>query len=64
MKTPEDPAEPRSERDRQALLTRLRDPQPEDVTLPAEADKYLRHNPDDAEVSEARKRLPELDQSE
>jgi hypothetical protein len=64
MRTPEDPAEPRSEHDRQELLTRLRNPQPEDVALPAEADRYLRHNPDDAEVREARVRLPELDQSE
>jgi hypothetical protein len=38
-------------------LAQLRDPKPE-------ADGYLRHNPDDAEVREARKRLPELDQSE
>jgi hypothetical protein len=50
--------------DRQELLARLRDPQPEDVTLPAEVDGYLRRNPDDAEVREARERLPELDQSE
>ena len=50
--------------DRQELLGRLRDPQPEDATLPAEADRYLRRNPDDAEVREARERLPELDQSE
>jgi hypothetical protein len=42
----------------------LRDPRSEDATLPAEADKYLRFNPDDAEVREARERLPELDQSE
>ena len=49
---------------RQELLARLRDPQPEDVTLPAEADGYLRRNPDDAEIREARERLPELDQSE
>jgi hypothetical protein len=64
MRTPEDSAESRSEHDRQELLARLRVPQPEDVTLPAEADRYLRHNPDDAEVREARERLPELDQSE
>ena len=50
--------------DRRKLLARLRDPRPEDTTLPAEADGYLRLNPDDAEVREARKRLPELDQSE
>ena len=49
---------------RQGLLERLRDPQPEDTTLPAEADGYLRLNPEDAEVREARERLPELDQSE
>ena len=54
----------RSDDARQKLLARLRDPQPEDTTLPAEADKYLRLNPDDAEVREARERLPELDQSE
>ena len=50
--------------DRQRLLARLRDPRPTDASLPAEADKYLRLNPDDAEVREARERLPELDQSE
>jgi hypothetical protein len=50
--------------DRQELLAWLRDPKPEDVTLPAEADGYLRHHPADAEVREARERLPELDQSE
>jgi hypothetical protein len=46
-----------------ALLPWLRDPRPDDVTLPAEADGYLRLNPDDVEVMEARERLPELDQS-
>ncbi len=50
--------------DQQELLARLRDPRPGDITLPAEADKYLRLNPDDEEVREARERLPELDQSE
>ena len=50
--------------DRRELLERMRDPGPQDVTLPAEADRYLRLNPDDAEVREARERLPELDQSE
>ncbi len=50
--------------DRSELLARLRDPQPGDVTLPADADSYLRRNPDDAEFREARERLPELDQSE
>jgi hypothetical protein len=50
--------------DRQELLSRLRDPKPEDATLPAEAEGYLRHHPDDAEVREAREGLPELDQSE
>ena len=49
---------------RQELLERLRDPKPADATLPADADGYLRHHPDDAEVREARERLPELDQSE
>jgi hypothetical protein len=50
--------------DRQELLARLRDPQPRDTTLPADADLYLRHNPDDTEVKEARERLPSLDESE
>jgi len=49
---------------RQELLARLRDPLPQDTTLPAEADGYIRRNPDDTEVREARQRLPELDQSE
>ena len=56
--------EPTDLPERQELLVRLRDPRPGDVTLPAEADKYLRLNPDDEEVREARERLPELDQSE
>jgi hypothetical protein len=51
-------------RDRESLLSRLRDPQPEDATLPADADRYLRQNPGDAEVREARERLPSLDESE
>ncbi len=50
--------------DRRELLARLRDPQPRDTTLPAEADLYLRHNPGDEEVKRARERLPELDESE
>jgi hypothetical protein len=62
--TSDDSRDFRSDDARQKLLARLRDPQPEDTTLPAEADKYLRLNPDDAEVREARERLPELDQSE
>jgi len=52
------------DQDRQELLERLRDPHPEDVNLPAAADRHLRQNPDDTEVREARERLPELDQSE
>lgn len=56
--------ETHGDQDRQELLERLRDPHPEDVTLPAAADRYLRQNPDDTEVREARERLPELDQSE
>ncbi len=60
--TPNDQRYPRF--DRQELLARLLDPQPEDVALPAEADRYLRHYSDDVEVREARNRLPELDQSE
>ena len=50
--------------DRQELLARLRDPRPRDATLPTEADLYLRRNPDDEEVREARERLPSLDESE
>jgi hypothetical protein len=49
---------------RQELLARLRDPQPRDTTLPAEADLYLRRNPEDEEIKEARERLPSLDESE
>ena len=49
---------------RQELLARLRDPQPADTTLPAEADLYLRRNPEDEEIKEARERLPSLDESE
>ena len=64
MRTPDDSTHLQSDRARQELLVRLRDPQPEDAALPAEADGYLRLNPDDAEVREARERLPELDQSE
>ena len=59
-----DPRENRPIPDRQQLLARLRDPQPRDTTLPAEADLYLRRNPDDEEVREARGRLPSLDESE
>ncbi len=58
------PDEPKPDNLREELLARLRSPQPEDVTLPAEADAYLRNSPDDAEVREARQRLPELDESE
>jgi hypothetical protein len=50
--------------DRQELLARLRDPKPEDATLPAKTDGYLWDNPDDTEVREAREMLPEFDQSE
>jgi hypothetical protein len=56
--------EPEDNPDRRRLLDRLRDPQPRDTTLPAEADLYLRRNPDDEEVREARERLPALDESE
>ena len=56
--------EPKEIPDRQELLARLRDPQPRDATLPAEADQYLRRNPEDQEVKEARERLPSLDESE
>ena len=64
METSGDPRENRPIPDRQELLARLRDPQPRDTTLPAEADLYLRRNPDDEEVREARERLPSLDESE
>ena len=50
--------------DRERLLVRLRDPRPRDTTLPAEADLYLRRNPEDEEVRRARERLPALDESE
>jgi hypothetical protein len=60
----EEPGDPKDIPDRRRLLSRLRDPQPWDTTLPAEADLYLRRNPDDAEVKEARERLPSLDESE
>jgi hypothetical protein len=59
-----DPREVRPIPDRQGLLARPRDPRPRDTTLPAEADLYLRRNPDDEEVREARERLPSLDESE
>ncbi len=59
-----DPREARAIPGRQELLGRLRDPQPQDTTLPAEADLYLRRNPDDEEVREARERLASLDESE
>jgi hypothetical protein len=49
---------------RQELLARLRDPRPSDATLPAEADLYLRRNPEDTEIKDARERLPSLDESE
>ena len=58
------PRDPKDAPERQRLLSRLRNPQPEDVVLPAEADRYLRRNPDDEEVREARERLPALDESE
>ena len=64
MESPGDPRENRQIPDRQELLARLRDPRPRDTTLPAEADQYLRRNPDDGEVREARERLPSLDESE
>ncbi len=64
MVTPGDSTSLGPDHARQELLARLREPKPEDVTLPAEAERYLRLNPDDAEVREARERLPELDQSE
>jgi hypothetical protein len=64
VETSGDPRENRQIPDRQELLARLRDPQPRDTTLPTETDLYLRRNPDDEEVREARERLPSLDESE
>ena len=64
MESSDDPREAREIPDRKELLARLRDPRPRDTTLPAEADLYLRRNPDDEEVREARERLPSLDESE
>ena len=64
MRDVEGAGEPKETPDRQELLARLRDPQPRDATLPAEADLYLRRNPEDEEVKEARERLPSLDESE
>ncbi len=64
MKAVEDAGHPKETPDRQELLARLRDPQPHDTTLPAEADMYLRRDPEDKEVEEARGRLPSLDESE
>jgi hypothetical protein len=63
MRVVEGPGDPRDVPDRLSLLARLRDPRPRDTTLPAEADLYLRRNPEDAEVKEARERLPSLDES-
>ncbi len=64
MRVVEGPGDPRDVPDRRSLLARLRDPRPRDTTLPAEADLYLRRNPQDEEVKEARERLPSLDESE
>ncbi len=64
MRGVEGAGDPKEIPDRTRLLARLRDPQPGDATLPAEADLYLRYNPEDEEVREARERLPSLDESE
>jgi hypothetical protein len=64
MRAVEGVGDPKETSDRRGLLARLRDPQPWDTTLPAEADLYLRRNPQDEEVKEARERLPSLDESE
>ena len=45
-------------------MVRLKDPQPWDTTLFAEADLYMRHDPGDKKVKRARMRLPEFDESE
>ncbi len=64
MRAVEGAGDPKETPERLELLARLRDPQPGDATLPAEADLYLRHNPEDEEVQIARERLPSLDESE
>jgi hypothetical protein len=64
MRAVEEAGDPKETPDRRGLLARLRDPQPRDTTLLAEADLYLRRNPEDEEVKEARERLPSLDESE
>jgi hypothetical protein len=64
MQAVEGAGDPKETPDRRGLLACLRDPQPRDTTLPAEADMYLRRNPEDEEVKEARERLPSLDESE
>jgi hypothetical protein len=64
MPAVEGAGDPKETPDRRGLLARLRYPQPRDTTLPAEADLYLRRNPRDEEVKEARERLPALDESE
>jgi hypothetical protein len=64
MRAVEGVGDPKETSDRRGLLARLRDPRPWDTTLPAEADLYLRRNPQDEEVKEARERLPSLDESE
>jgi hypothetical protein len=64
MRAVEGASDAKETSDRRGLLARLRDPQPRDTTLPAEADWYLRRNPEDEEVKEARERLPSLDESE
>jgi hypothetical protein len=46
---------------RENLLAGLRDPKPEDTFLRAEAQHYLRGNPDDTELRQALDRLPERD---
>ena len=50
--------------DRRGLLARLKDPQPWESTLLAEADLYMRHNSGDEGVKRPRERLRELDESE
>ena len=50
--------------DPRGLVVRLKDPQPWDTTLFAEADLYMRHDPSDEKVKRARMRLPEFDESE
>ncbi len=56
----EDWASEELQANRADLLERLRNPQPEDMaTLSRDATDYLRHNPNDTEIRQAQRDLPE-----